>query len=45
MKIDDDDITTVLCTFKGKTYNVGVIDPDKFSKVSVINKVLVWWMV
>lgn len=39
--MDDDDITTVLCTFKGKTYNVGVIDPDKFSRVSVINKVLV----
>ncbi|KAL9453834.1 hypothetical protein AB3S75_009443 [Citrus x aurantiifolia] len=37
---DDDDNTTFYVTFKDTTHNLGVIDPDKLSRVSVINKVL-----
>ena len=39
--MDDDSGTTIVCTFKGKTHNLGVVDRDKFSRVSLINKVLV----
>ncbi|KAH9697417.1 SWIM-type domain-containing protein [Citrus sinensis] len=38
--MDDDDNTTFYVTFKDTTHNLGVIDPDKLSRVSVINKVL-----
>ena len=38
--MDDDDYTTFYVTFKDTTHNLGVIDPDKLSIVSVINKVL-----
>ncbi|KAH9657813.1 SWIM-type domain-containing protein [Citrus sinensis] len=38
--MDDDDNTTLYVTFKDTTHNLGVIDPDKLSRVSVINKVL-----
>ena len=39
MNYEDD--TTVCVTFKDTTHNLGVIDLDRFSKVSLINKVLV----
>lgn len=39
--MDDSDGTTIVCTFNGKTHNLGVIDRDKFNRVSLINKVLV----
>ncbi|KAH9764284.1 SWIM-type domain-containing protein [Citrus sinensis] len=38
--MDDADNTTFYVTFKDTTHNLGVIDPDKLSIVSVINKVL-----
>ncbi|GAY59578.1 hypothetical protein CUMW_195500 [Citrus unshiu] len=40
VKMDDSDGTTIVCTFNGKTHNLGVIDRDKFNRVSLINKVL-----
>ena len=38
--MDDDDNTTFYVTFKDTIHNLGVIDLDKLSRVSVINKVL-----
>ncbi|KAH9724164.1 SWIM-type domain-containing protein [Citrus sinensis] len=39
--MNDKDDTTVCVTFKDTTHNLGVIDLDRFSKVSLTNKVLV----
>ncbi|KAL9459913.1 hypothetical protein AB3S75_003170 [Citrus x aurantiifolia] len=39
--MNDKDDTTVFVTFKDTTHNLGVMDLDRFSKVSLINKVLV----
>lgn len=41
MKINDDDDTTFYVTFKDTTHNFDVIDFDKLSRVSIINKVLI----
>lgn len=38
--MDDSDGTTIVCTFKGKTHNLGAVDRDKFNRVSLINKVM-----
>ena len=39
--MDGDDDTTMFVTYKDKTHNLGIVDRDKFSRVSVINKVMV----
>ncbi|KAL9462785.1 hypothetical protein AB3S75_000732 [Citrus x aurantiifolia] len=39
--MDKDDDATIFVTYKDKTHNLGIIDRDKFSRVSVINKVMV----
>ncbi|KAL9429677.1 hypothetical protein AB3S75_031489 [Citrus x aurantiifolia] len=39
--MNDKDDTTVCVTFKDTTHNLGVMDLDRFRKVSLINKVLV----
>ena len=39
--IDKDDATAIFVNYKDKTHNLGIIDRDKFSRVSVINKVMV----
>ncbi|KAH9680282.1 SWIM-type domain-containing protein [Citrus sinensis] len=38
VKMNDKDNTTVCVTFKDTTHNLGVMDLDRFSKVSLINK-------
>ncbi|KAH9667976.1 hypothetical protein KPL70_021250 [Citrus sinensis] len=39
--MDGDDDTIMLVSYKDKTHNLGIVDRDKFSRVSVINKVMV----
>lgn len=41
VRMNYEDDTTVCVTFKDTTHNLGVIDLDRFSKVSLINKALV----
>ncbi|KAK9177672.1 hypothetical protein WN943_026861 [Citrus x changshan-huyou] len=40
VRMNYEDDTTVCVTFKDTTHNLGVIDLDRFSKVSLINKSL-----
>ncbi|KAK9188112.1 hypothetical protein WN944_019511 [Citrus x changshan-huyou] len=40
--MDGDDDTTMFVTYKDKTHNLGIVDRDKFSRVSVINKVMLY---
>lgn len=41
VKMNDEDDTIVYFTFKNTTHNLGVLYPDRFNRVSLINKVLV----
>lgn len=39
--MDKNDDTTIFVTCKDETHHLGIIDRDKFSRASVINRVMV----
>lgn len=38
--MDKDDDTTIIVSYKDKTYNFDIINQEKFNKIFVINKVM-----